>query len=141
MEWYNLCLDALNNAEKLYKGKDTSDIIQNKVIQVCSLSLSLFPLNCYKMRIKDMSLLLRLLFSVYAKLLKGKNEDMELFFGKELKSGDFSDFSAECLTDTWIGKDRYQFLPHLPPLLSFIHTCSVDAQLVAYFASGGPLLI
>ncbi|KAJ6958690.1 hypothetical protein NC653_040365 [Populus alba x Populus x berolinensis] len=76
VEWYNLCLDALNNAEKLYQGKDTSDIIQNKVLQ----------------------------------LLKGKDEDMKLFFGKELKSGDFSDFSAECLTDTWIGKDRWAFI-------------------------------
>ncbi|KAJ6857805.1 hypothetical protein NC651_039283 [Populus alba x Populus x berolinensis] len=76
VEWYNLCLDALNNAEKLYQGKDTSDIIHNKVLQ----------------------------------LLKGKDEDMKLFFGKELKSGDFSDFSAECLTDTWIGKDRWAFI-------------------------------
>ncbi|XP_034920570.1 uncharacterized protein [Populus alba] len=76
VEWYNICLDALNNAEKLYQGKDTSDIIQNKVVQ----------------------------------LLKGKNEDMKLLLEKELKSGGFSDFPAECLTDTWIGRDRWAFI-------------------------------
>ncbi|KAH8506207.1 hypothetical protein H0E87_013145, partial [Populus deltoides] len=76
VEWYNICLDALNNAEKLYQGKDTSDIIQNKVLQ----------------------------------LLKGKNEDMKLLLEKELKSGGFSDFPAECLTDTWIGRDRWAFI-------------------------------
>ncbi|OAY59027.1 uncharacterized protein LOC110609379 isoform X2 [Manihot esculenta] len=77
VEWYNICLNALNNVEKLYQGKDTSDIIQNKVLQ----------------------------------LLKGKkNEDMKLILEKELKSGDFSGFHAECLTDTWIGKDRWAFI-------------------------------
>ncbi|XP_044471632.1 uncharacterized protein LOC123200512 isoform X2 [Mangifera indica] len=74
-EWYNLCLDALNNVEKLYQGKDTADIIQSKVLQ----------------------------------LLKGKNEDMK-FLEKKLKSGDFSGLHAECLTDTWIGKDRWAFI-------------------------------
>ncbi|RVW94086.1 hypothetical protein CK203_038225 [Vitis vinifera] len=39
-------------------------------------------------------------------ILKGKNEDMKQLFGKELKSGDLSGIHAECLTDTWIGKDR-----------------------------------
>ncbi|XP_050223002.1 uncharacterized protein LOC126673079 [Mercurialis annua] len=33
-EWYNSYLNALNNVEKLYQGKDTSDIIQNKVLQL-----------------------------------------------------------------------------------------------------------
>ena len=31
---------------------------------------------------------------------------MKLAFEKDLRSGDFSDIHAECLTDTWIGKDR-----------------------------------
>ncbi|XP_015580038.1 uncharacterized protein LOC8262552 [Ricinus communis] len=75
VEWYNICLNALNNVEKLYQGKDTSDIIQNKVHQ----------------------------------LLKGKNEDMKLL-EKYLKSGDFGDFHTECLTDTWIGRDRWAFI-------------------------------
>jgi hypothetical protein len=39
--------------------------------------------------------------------LKGKNEDMKLSLEKGLKSGDFGDFHVECLTDTWIGKDRF----------------------------------
>ncbi|XVE79908.1 hypothetical protein DITRI_Ditri14bG0095100 [Diplodiscus trichospermus] len=76
VEWYNICLDALMNVEKLYQGKNTSEIIQYKVLQ----------------------------------LLNGKNEDMKLLLERELKSGDFSDHQAECLTDTWIGKDRWAFL-------------------------------
>uniref|UniRef100_A0A2P2MF99 DUF7906 domain-containing protein n=1 Tax=Rhizophora mucronata TaxID=61149 RepID=A0A2P2MF99_RHIMU len=75
-EWYNSCMDALNNIEKLYQGKDTADIIQNKVLQ----------------------------------LLNGKNENMKLLVEKELKSGGFIDFQDECLTDTWIGKDRWAFI-------------------------------
>lgn len=42
--------------------------------------------------------------------LKGKNEDLKLLFEKELKSGDFSGLHEECLTDTWIGKDRWAFI-------------------------------
>jgi hypothetical protein len=37
VEWYNVCQDALNNVERLYQGKDTTDIIQSKVLQVYSL--------------------------------------------------------------------------------------------------------
>ncbi|XP_057980775.1 uncharacterized protein LOC131166336 [Malania oleifera] len=43
-------------------------------------------------------------------LLKEKGEDMKLFLEKELKSGDFSGLHAECLTDTWIGNDRWAFI-------------------------------
>lgn len=43
-------------------------------------------------------------------LLKGKNEDMRLIIEKELKSGDLSNLHADCLTDTWIGKDRWAFI-------------------------------
>ncbi|KDO73376.1 hypothetical protein CISIN_1g0022922mg, partial [Citrus sinensis] len=32
-EWYNICLDPLNNVEKFYRGKETADIIQSKVLQ------------------------------------------------------------------------------------------------------------
>ncbi|CAA2969714.1 uncharacterized protein LOC105161979 isoform X1 [Olea europaea subsp. europaea] len=42
--------------------------------------------------------------------LNGKNEDLKLFLEKDLKSGDFSGFHAECLTDTWIGKNRWAFI-------------------------------
>ncbi|KAH7572476.1 hypothetical protein JRO89_XS04G0262200 [Xanthoceras sorbifolium] len=35
VEWYNICLDALNNVEKLYQGKDTANVIQSKVLQYC----------------------------------------------------------------------------------------------------------
>ncbi|XWS28191.1 hypothetical protein CRYUN_Cryun25bG0044400 [Craigia yunnanensis] len=76
VEWYNICLDALMNIEKSYQGKNTAEIIQNKVLQ----------------------------------LLNGKNEDMKLLLEMELKSGDFNDHHSECLTDTWIGKDRWAFI-------------------------------
>ncbi|XP_073277260.1 uncharacterized protein [Primulina huaijiensis] len=76
IEWYNRCLNALNDIEKLYQGKDTTGIIQSKVLQ----------------------------------LLKGKSEDLKFILEKELKSGDFSGFHAECLTDTWIGKHRWAFI-------------------------------
>ncbi|EOY32199.1 Uncharacterized protein TCM_039797 isoform 1 [Theobroma cacao] len=77
VEWYNICLDALTNVEKLYQGKDTAETIQSKVLQ----------------------------------LLNGKNEDMKLLLESELRSGEFSDHHAECLTDTWIGKDsRWAFI-------------------------------
>ncbi|KAI3715236.1 hypothetical protein L6452_22209 [Arctium lappa] len=76
IEWYNSCLNALNNIERLYQEKDVADIIQSKVIQ----------------------------------LLNGKNEDMKLQFAKDLKSGDLSGLHSECLTDTWIGKDRWAFI-------------------------------
>ncbi|KAK4382849.1 hypothetical protein Sango_2833600 [Sesamum angolense] len=76
IEWYNKCLDALNNVERLYQGKDTADIIQSKVLQ----------------------------------LLNGKYNDLKLISEKDLKSGDFSGFHAECLTDTWIGNQRWAFI-------------------------------
>ncbi|KAI4313424.1 hypothetical protein L6164_026408 [Bauhinia variegata] len=76
VEWYSNWLDALNNFERLYQGKDTADIIQAKALQ----------------------------------LLKGSNEDLKLLFERELKSGNLSGLHAECLTDTWIGKDRWAFI-------------------------------
>ncbi|GMH11775.1 hypothetical protein Nepgr_013616 [Nepenthes gracilis] len=42
--------------------------------------------------------------------LDGKNKDTRFSLGKELKSGDFSSLQVECLTDTWIGKDRWAFI-------------------------------
>ncbi|CAI0628227.1 unnamed protein product [Linum tenue] len=75
-EWYNNCLDVLNNVEKLYQGKDISEIILSKALQ----------------------------------LLEGKNKYMKLLLKKELKAGDLAGFQPECLTDTWIGKDRWAFI-------------------------------
>ncbi|KAH9805469.1 transmembrane protein [Citrus sinensis] len=80
-EWYNICLDPLNNVEKFYRGKETADIIQSKVLQVCVVLL-----------------------------LKGKNEDLKFLLEKELKSGDLSNLHAECLTDSWIGNNRWAFI-------------------------------
>ncbi|KAL6585624.1 hypothetical protein OROMI_002268 [Orobanche minor] len=76
IEWCNRCLDALNNVERLYQGKDTADVIQHKVLQFLNL----------------------------------KNDDLKLFTEKDLKSGDFNGFHAECLTDTFIGNHRWAFI-------------------------------
>ncbi|XP_043713138.1 uncharacterized protein LOC122661706 [Telopea speciosissima] len=76
IEWSNICLDSLNNVEKLYQGKDTADIIYSKLAQ----------------------------------LLNGKNEDVKLLLEKELKAGEISGLHSECLTDTWIGRDRWAFI-------------------------------
>ncbi|KAJ4930471.1 hypothetical protein NE237_008258 [Protea cynaroides] len=51
-----------------------------------------------------------IIYSKVAQLLKGKNEDMKLLLGKELKAGDLSGLHSECLTDTWIGRDRWAFI-------------------------------
>ncbi|QHO42771.1 hypothetical protein HN51_008445 [Arachis hypogaea] len=42
--------------------------------------------------------------------LKGKDQDQKIRYERVLKSGDFSGLQAECLTDTWIGKDRWAFI-------------------------------
>lgn len=43
-------------------------------------------------------------------LLKGKDQDLKLLLERILKSGDYGGFQAECLTDTWIGKNRWAFI-------------------------------
>ncbi|KAI9118725.1 hypothetical protein K1719_010170 [Acacia pycnantha] len=43
-------------------------------------------------------------------LLKGKHNDLKILMERVLKSGDFSGLHAECLTDMWIGKDRWAFI-------------------------------
>ncbi|XP_022987363.1 uncharacterized protein LOC111484942 [Cucurbita maxima] len=43
-------------------------------------------------------------------MLKGKDREMRLPLDKGLKSFDFSGLHAECLTDTWIGNDRWAFI-------------------------------
>ncbi|KAI4380228.1 hypothetical protein MLD38_006443 [Melastoma candidum] len=43
-------------------------------------------------------------------LLNGKDNDMKLLLGKEFKRGSFSALQAECLTDAWIGKERWAFI-------------------------------
>nr|XP_016445180.1 PREDICTED: uncharacterized protein LOC107770391 [Nicotiana tabacum] len=76
VEWYNRCLDVLNNVDRLSQGKDMAEVVQNKVMQ----------------------------------FLNGKHGDLKLRFERELKAGEFSGFHAECLTDTWIGNNRWAFI-------------------------------
>ncbi|XP_011625789.1 uncharacterized protein LOC18440814 isoform X1 [Amborella trichopoda] len=49
-------------------------------------------------------------YSKSAQILHGKNEDMKLLLEKELRSGELAGLYPECLTDTWIGKDRWAFI-------------------------------
>ncbi|KAF6157087.1 hypothetical protein GIB67_041548 [Kingdonia uniflora] len=80
VEWSNICLDALNNVEKLYQGKETADILYSKIMQ----------------------------------LMNGKNEDMQLLQEKEFNFEKLAGVHAECLTDTWMGKDRWAFIDLSP---------------------------
>ncbi|KAJ8451269.1 hypothetical protein Cgig2_014041 [Carnegiea gigantea] len=75
------CLEAIHNIEKFYEGKDTGFIIQSKVSQHFSW-----------------------------KLLEGKSEDLKLALEKLLKLGHYNSLGVECLTDTWIGNDRWAFI-------------------------------
>ncbi|KMZ70457.1 hypothetical protein ZOSMA_19G00390 [Zostera marina] len=74
-EWYNACLDALNEVKNLYLGKDNDELIVNRVSQI--------------------------LLSM---------DDSRHTLVKDLKSGDLVGLHAECLTDTWIGNDRWAFI-------------------------------
>lgn len=40
----------------------------------------------------------------------GRNDDLKILLEKDLKSGDLGGFHAECLTDTWIGNERWAFI-------------------------------
>ncbi|KAF6146292.1 hypothetical protein GIB67_008176, partial [Kingdonia uniflora] len=39
VEWSNICLDTLNNVEKLYQGKETADILHSKIVQAYAFSM------------------------------------------------------------------------------------------------------
>ncbi|XP_052198438.1 uncharacterized protein LOC127805727 [Diospyros lotus] len=51
-----------------------------------------------------------IIHSKLIQLLNAKNKDLKLLWERVLKSGDFSGLHVECLTDTWIGKDRWAFI-------------------------------
>ncbi|KAK9097652.1 hypothetical protein Syun_024697 [Stephania yunnanensis] len=76
VEWSNICLDALNNVEKLYEGKSTNYVVLNKIVQ----------------------------------LMNGNHEDLKVLMDKEFRSGMLAGLHAECLTDTWIGRNRWAFI-------------------------------
>lgn len=60
--------------------------------------------------------------------MSGKNEDLKLLFEKDIKSGDLNGFHAECLTDAWIGRERF-VLP-LCLCLYHAHTLSLCVYLI-----------
>ncbi|MQM08909.1 hypothetical protein Taro_041765 [Colocasia esculenta] len=51
-----------------------------------------------------------IMYSKVLQILQGKKNDMRLLFEKELKSGEVAGLHSECLTDTWIGRDRWAFI-------------------------------
>lgn len=51
-----------------------------------------------------------MIYNKVQQLLGGKYEDWKILLKKELKTEDFSGLHADCLTDTWIGKDRWAFI-------------------------------
>lgn len=51
-----------------------------------------------------------IIHSKVMQILKGKGNDMQTLFYKELKSGNLSGLHAECLTDTWVGNSRWAFI-------------------------------
>lgn len=48
--------------------------------------------------------------SKVVQLMNGRDEDLKLLLDKELKSGALSGLHSECLTDMWIGRDRWAFI-------------------------------
>ncbi|XP_020110520.1 uncharacterized protein LOC109725660 isoform X2 [Ananas comosus] len=53
---------------------------------------------------------LEVVYSKAVQMLHGKKDDINIQFEKELKSGDVKGLHSECLTDTWIGRDRWAFV-------------------------------
>ncbi|KAI0504607.1 hypothetical protein KFK09_015559 [Dendrobium nobile] len=51
-----------------------------------------------------------LLSSKVIQMLYGKKDDLSDLLREGLKSGDFTGLQAECLTDTWIGANRWMFI-------------------------------
>ncbi|XP_058068629.1 uncharacterized protein LOC131217681 isoform X2 [Magnolia sinica] len=51
-----------------------------------------------------------IIYSKAEQMLHGKSDDMKLLLEKELKTGELAGLHAECLTDIWIGRDRWAFI-------------------------------
>ncbi|KAG0475588.1 hypothetical protein HPP92_015274 [Vanilla planifolia] len=50
------------------------------------------------------------LYDKIVKMLHDKKDDLNYLLGEALKSGDFTGLHSECLTDTWIGGNRWAFI-------------------------------
>ena len=59
-----------------------------------------------------------MIFQNLLQFLEGKNENLKLVTKKDLESGNLDGFHAECLTDTWIGNQRWSPPPTLFSLFS-----------------------
>ena len=95
-----------------------------------SLSLTLYiciPMKCYWRKPSKVNSLTNGFQFLHFKLLKGKNEDMKLLYGKGLKSENLGDLHAECLTDAWIGKDRFNISLTLTLTCTQIDNWNTDA--------------
>nr|XP_010927142.1 uncharacterized protein LOC105049253 isoform X1 [Elaeis guineensis] len=51
-----------------------------------------------------------IVYNKAVQMLHEKQDHINLLFEKELKSGDLKGLHPECLTDTWIGRDRWAFI-------------------------------
>ncbi|KAK1269427.1 hypothetical protein QJS04_geneDACA014029 [Acorus gramineus] len=51
-----------------------------------------------------------IIYNKAVQMFHGKDDDMRTLLEKELKSGDLAGLHHECLTDTWIGRDRWAFI-------------------------------
>ncbi|PIA44021.1 hypothetical protein AQUCO_01800229v1 [Aquilegia coerulea] len=51
-----------------------------------------------------------IIHSKVVQLMNVKSEDLKLLLDKELKAGAFAGLHSECLTDTWMGRNRWAFI-------------------------------
>ncbi|WOL13828.1 hypothetical protein Cni_G22608 [Canna indica] len=53
---------------------------------------------------------IEVLFSKAVQMFHGGKNDVNFLFERELKSGELNGLYPDCLTDTWVGKDRWAFI-------------------------------
>ncbi|CAD5169905.1 unnamed protein product [Musa acuminata subsp. malaccensis] len=53
---------------------------------------------------------IEVLYNKAVQMLHGWKNDVNILFEREVKSGELKGLHPECLTDTWVGKDRWAFI-------------------------------
>ncbi|URE06439.1 hypothetical protein MUK42_20614 [Musa troglodytarum] len=53
---------------------------------------------------------IEVLYNKAVQMLHGTKNDVSILFERELKSGELKSLHPECLTDTWVGRDRWAFI-------------------------------
>ncbi|KAF6163163.1 hypothetical protein GIB67_025027 [Kingdonia uniflora] len=88
-------------------------ILQMKILQSESVKEKAFALDKIKRPLYEKHPMTKFTWTLSEDidtLMNGKNEDMQLLLEKEFKSKKLASVHAECLTDTWMGKDRWAFI-------------------------------